>query len=110
MESTTNNTETVSDTVLDPTSTLTVAQPHPQGQIAATALAKPVSNFVNKSRLAHNMMQDLFWERKTIEDVCKEHNLTKEKLIIGFAVFGVQAMEIVEAKTMVCCPLPGYCF
>lgn len=73
-----------------------------QSQLSTDALAKPVSTYIKKSRMAHALMQDIYWGRKTIDQICQETGLSKEKLMIGFAVFGIQAMEISEARGVVC--------
>ena len=73
-----------------------------QSQLSTDALAKPVSRYIKRSRMAHALMQDIYWGRKTIDQICQETQLSKEKLIIGFAVFGIQAMEISEARGVVC--------
>ena len=67
----------------------------------AAALAKPVSFYEKKTRQMYQAMQDIWNGRYTFQQTADYDGYTLEELGVAFAVFGVQAMEIVQQRNVV---------
>ena len=67
----------------------------------AAALAKPVSFYEKKTRQMYQAMQDIWNGRYTFQQTAGYYGYTPEELGTAFAVFGVQAMDIVQQRNVV---------
>lgn len=73
----------------------------PDHVMQSDAMAKPVSFYDKKAKEVHAAMRDIFDERIPFLEVAKKYNFKPENLAVAFAVFGVQAMEIVNTRDIV---------
>ena len=73
---------------------------HPLTEVSK-ALAKPVSWYEKKARRVCRAMEDIYSGGYTFEQTAEFHNCRPEELGVAFAVFGMQAMDLIEAQRVV---------
>lgn len=84
------------------TSTQTSAEPQAETPSEhAAALTKPVSFYEKKTRQMYQAMQDIWNGRYTFQQTADYHGYTPQELGTTFAIFGVQAMDIVQQRNVV---------
>ena len=67
----------------------------------AAALAQPVSFYDKKTRQIYDAMQGIYSGHYNFKQTTQYYGYTTEELGVAFAVFGVQAMEIVHQRNVV---------
>ena len=65
------------------------------------ALAKTASFYEKKTHQMYQAMQDIWNGRYTFQQTVDYHGYTPQELGTAFAIFGVQAMDIVQQRNVV---------
>lgn len=69
---------------------------------AATKAQVETERHTAQAREVHQAMENIWTEKWTLLEACQETGKSKDELAVKFAIFGIQCMEALRTKGVVC--------